>query len=34
MAVDTAEERMSVEIRPVSSRDELKTFIKLPWRRF
>jgi GNAT superfamily N-acetyltransferase len=34
MAVDTAGETMSVEIRPVKSRGELSTFIKLPWRLY
>jgi GNAT superfamily N-acetyltransferase len=34
MAVETAGEKTSVEIRPVASRGELNTFIKLPWRLY
>lgn len=34
MAVETSEKTMSVEVRPVTSRSELNTFIKLPWRLY
>jgi hypothetical protein len=34
MAVETSGKTMSVEVRPVASRSELSTFIKLPWRLY
>jgi GNAT superfamily N-acetyltransferase len=34
MAVESAGKTTSVEIRPVTSRSELNTFIKLPWRLY
>ncbi len=34
MAVESADKTTSVEIRPVTSRSELNTFIKLPWRLY
>lgn len=34
MAVETSGKTMKVEIRPVRSRSDLNTFIKLPWRLY
>ncbi|HXQ00556.1 MAG TPA: hypothetical protein VN845_10910 [Solirubrobacteraceae bacterium] len=34
MAVESAGKTTSVEIRPVTSRSELNTFVKLPWRLY
>ncbi|HTD58844.1 MAG TPA: hypothetical protein VK672_08115, partial [Solirubrobacteraceae bacterium] len=34
MAVEASGKTMSVEVRPVASRGELSTFIKLPWRLY
>jgi GNAT superfamily N-acetyltransferase len=34
MAVETQDTSTSVEVRPVRTRRELKTFIKLPWRLY
>ncbi len=34
MAVGTSGKTMKVEVRPVRSRSDLNTFIKLPWRLY
>ena len=34
MAVETSGKTMKVEVRPVSTRSDLDTFIKLPWRLY
>ncbi|HWX87120.1 MAG TPA: hypothetical protein VNX67_02995, partial [Solirubrobacteraceae bacterium] len=34
MAVETSGKTMEIEVRPVASRSDLNTFIKLPWRLY